>query len=835
MARGWDIVVRYEEPGISGALDLDERDEVVRLLKDAEAGNFDVVIFFHNDGLGRDQWESGMLGKRLRRSGVLVAFSQEGTIADIELPSDALLFSVGAWSAHIDYRNSNDKLAAGRHDVAMKGRWPGQIVPMGYKTLKEGPDKGRLVVWEEAADVVRVAFDLIIAGHTPTEAVAILNDRYDFAKFPKRGGERWSSGHVRTWILQDAYRGAAGTVGGEQRGFLKNLRKNLAEAPEAIWIPCPRIIDDETFQRAHEIVVSRRKAWRKRTAVGNQNNYDYPLAGHFFHAEAQAGGRMDSMTGIVPHGKARFLRFYECSASTATWKSRHADEHACGGFGLTRNNFRAKKVRAALVESVFILKMLEAFRDEDTLKRFVEESDRRAVAAERTADTLALALVAVSRLDAEEERAKLLFKKGLASEPELDTDITRIAAEREVADARVWRLRMEQQENEAYAQTLSDLLDMSISVLDVQPGDNRQADVIYSDGPVGDIEIVEAWGWNDVMEWLSDEAHACLHDPNRELAPEARDWIVRMVQSFDVTAVLTEDGDRTEPEPGVTKQKDPLVAFSGRISLGQVSPVTPLYGRLSFEKRMSRLMRKMLPLTFGSASTAGALSRRACPAASTKARAGAIQWASYWGRWASNHALVLLGEIPSRKASVSAGNPVNSAMVLLSGGGTRSCQVGATRLKPRGPALSFRHLTQRIQQARAVCMGASVRAAMPSLGHCFQSVGDVARIADLTSDGPKLLDGLSHAHRREARIGHKPRVEVKVLCDKRGRRWHLHRQRPRLEESGTPITIDGDQVEARRRLRCGRWFDHLRLGGLRRGRLRLCAAAARGDCEHGDS
>ena len=55
-----------------------------------------------------------------------------------------------------------------------------------------------------------------------------------------------------------------------------------------------------------------------------------------------------------------------------------------------------------------------------------------------------------------------------------------------------------------------------------------------------------------------------------------------------------------------------------------------------------------------------------------------------------------------------------------------------------------------------------------SFGHCFQSVGDVARIADLTSDGPKLLDGLSHAHRREAYIGHKPRVEVKVLCDKRG-------------------------------------------------------------------
>ena len=33
----------------------------------------------------------------------------------------------------------------------------------------------------------------------------------------------------------------------------------------------------------------------------------------------------------------------------------------------------------------------------------------------------------------------------------------------------------------------------------------------------------------------------------------------------------------------------------------------------------------------------------------------------------------------------------------------------------------------------------------------------------------------------------------------------------------------------------GRWFDHLRLGGCRRGRLRLRVAAACGDRKHGDS
>jgi hypothetical protein len=121
------------------------------------------------------------------------------------------------------------------------------------------------------------------------------------------------------------------------------------------------------------------------------------------------------------------------------------------------------------------------------------------------------------------------------------------------------------------AQTHIGKTNMTVSLLEVGPDDETEV-FTTEDG----TRVIEAWDWDEVVRWLEHEARACLGNADRELAPEAREWIVRMVESFDVQAILTEDGDRTEPEPRVTKQKDPLVSFTGRISFkGQVSPVTP--------------------------------------------------------------------------------------------------------------------------------------------------------------------------------------------------------------------------------------------------------------------
>ena len=387
-------------------------------------------------------------------------------------------------------------------------------------------------------------------------------------------------------------------MGGEQAGWLKNLRPKPSEPQETIWIPAPAIIDEATWDRANEILRHSAQAQRKRLSIGDQNEHFYPLAGFLKHED---DARLDNMTGVVPRGKSQLVRNYACSTSTSKWKGRHPNEEPCNGFGITQNQHRAKRVRASLVESIFIMEMVNAFSDEETLAEFIAESDHRAVAADRSSETLAEARAALLAHDAEQERAMLLFQKGLSTEAQLDSNIAGIQAARTEQAERVARLQADAVEAEAYAATVADMLEMTLRILNLMPGDegtyietepqivvDEGYDIKLPDGRVVHQEgtgkvsydpggtVVETWGWTEVLNWLRAEATACLRDRDRELDLAAREWIEKMVHSFAVIGTITEDGEYTEPEAGVTSQKDPLVSFSGRIKLGQDLPVSPV-------------------------------------------------------------------------------------------------------------------------------------------------------------------------------------------------------------------------------------------------------------------
>src|ERR1700760_5033592 len=51
--RGWQVVTTYADPGISGAKGRDDRPEFDRMLKDAARGQFNVVMAWSVDRLGR--------------------------------------------------------------------------------------------------------------------------------------------------------------------------------------------------------------------------------------------------------------------------------------------------------------------------------------------------------------------------------------------------------------------------------------------------------------------------------------------------------------------------------------------------------------------------------------------------------------------------------------------------------------------------------------------------------------------------------------------------------------------------------------------------------------
>jgi DNA invertase Pin-like site-specific DNA recombinase len=97
--RGWEIVEQYSDAGISGAKGRDKRPGLDRMLKDASKRQFDVVMAWAIDRLGRSLID--LLGtiQTLEACGVDLFLEQQSL--DTTTPSGKLMFQVcGALKPH---------------------------------------------------------------------------------------------------------------------------------------------------------------------------------------------------------------------------------------------------------------------------------------------------------------------------------------------------------------------------------------------------------------------------------------------------------------------------------------------------------------------------------------------------------------------------------------------------------------------------------------------------------------------------------------------------------------------------------------------------------------
>ena len=82
-AEGWSLVTTYTDHALSGASRL--RPGYQKLLEDARAGNFDVVVAEALDRLSRDQEDTAALYKQLGFAGVRLVTLAEGEISELHV------------------------------------------------------------------------------------------------------------------------------------------------------------------------------------------------------------------------------------------------------------------------------------------------------------------------------------------------------------------------------------------------------------------------------------------------------------------------------------------------------------------------------------------------------------------------------------------------------------------------------------------------------------------------------------------------------------------------------------------------------------------------------
>jgi site-specific DNA recombinase len=254
-ARGLVVAELYQDAAISGASTIN-RPGLQKMLMDAQAARFDIVVTESLDRLSRSQADIAALYERLSFLGVRIETLADGAISELHVGLK------GTMSA-LFLKDLAQKTRRGQIGRVKAGRIPGGK-SYGYDILKDEGERGRRAVNANEADVVLRIFKEYAMGKGPIAIVADLNRD----GIPSPRGGCWNASALlgsprrRNGVLNnELYRG---TIVYNRQRFVKDPatgRRVARENPESEWlrqvVPDLRIVDDETWRRVQARRASR--------------------------------------------------------------------------------------------------------------------------------------------------------------------------------------------------------------------------------------------------------------------------------------------------------------------------------------------------------------------------------------------------------------------------------------------------------------------------------------------------------------------------------------------------------------------------------------------------
>jgi site-specific DNA recombinase len=292
-----EVVEVYKDDGVSGGVPVSDRPEGARMLADAKAHRFDMLIVYRVDRLSRSLLDLLRTTEALEEWHVTLRSMTEPF--DTSTPLGTFVLQLLGMLAELEKSNIRDRSVTGSMRCAREGKWLGGLSPLGYKV--EG---GRLVVEPEEAALVDRIFTLCSEERmTLQEIVDLLNAEDVPVRNERRGkgkmGTRWQKGtvskilHNTTYLGQNLYNKRKTVRRGGQI-----VGQELTEDSERIVREAPPIISPEVFARA--------RAFLKENDVSPVNaKREYLLRGL---VKCNLCGQ--SYSGCSPSGRNVF--YYKC-------------------------------------------------------------------------------------------------------------------------------------------------------------------------------------------------------------------------------------------------------------------------------------------------------------------------------------------------------------------------------------------------------------------------------------------------------------------------------------------------------------------------------------------
>lgn len=328
--RAGDRIVRvYSDSAMSGK--TDERPQFLRMVKDADRGEWSRVYVYKLDRFARNRYDSATYKARLRRCGVAVVSAAE-SIPDG--PDGILLESLYEGMAEYYSANLSQNVKRGMDGNARKCMSNGTSI-YGYRR----GDDGTYVVVEDEARVVRMLFDAYASGRSVNAIV-----QHELKPYRTRRGNPFSAQTACKMLRNERYVGVYLYDGVRVEGGM------------------PAIIDRRQFDMAQE-----RLSRRHRRSTGTAG---FPLTGLVVDVNGNTYG---GSTGTGKSGKT--YRYYYSARSGVRVNADELEDVVARAVELMLSD----GLRDAVVDAVASLADEQAAEDAataDSLERRIAANER---------------------------------------------------------------------------------------------------------------------------------------------------------------------------------------------------------------------------------------------------------------------------------------------------------------------------------------------------------------------------------------------------------------------------------------------------------------------------
>ena len=266
--KGWNIVFEEQEDGVSGHKVRAENRDKIQLIKDlARKKEFDILLVFMFDRIGRIADETPFVVEWFVKNGISVWSTQEGE-QRFDNHTDKLLNYIRFWQADGESEKTSIRTKTSLRQMVEEGHYKGGSPAYGYDLVKSGRFNKRkhelydLKINESEAAVVKLIFDKYTnEGYGTWRIANYLNDN----GYRTRSGKRWHQASIRGILSNLTYTGV--------------LRSGDARSP---LLPELQIINPEQFKTASDIFKSRAKKHSENPTVPLNTRGKSLLAGNVF-------------------------------------------------------------------------------------------------------------------------------------------------------------------------------------------------------------------------------------------------------------------------------------------------------------------------------------------------------------------------------------------------------------------------------------------------------------------------------------------------------------------------------------------------------------------------